>query len=160
MVKEVHLFSLKSLFWDIKIHVEFHSTFHWQIGCFEFRTEIPVYKICQCPKINSLPILSYLISMQHYNVSKSGGDFSAKSKWLHLLHTGIACRNFFHFTIIPPWRVSWVSRELDKLNYNLFVWSTVFQPKWNDIKKTYKNYQNPAKSYCFLGYYQSLFNFG
>ena len=45
-------------------------------------------------------------------------------------------------------------------NYNLFVWSAVFQPKWNDIKKTYKNYQNPVKSYCFLGYYQSLFNFG
>ena len=34
-------------------------------------------------------------------------------------------------------------------NYNLFVWSAVFQPKWNDIKKTYKNCQNPVKSYCF-----------
>ena len=30
-------------------------------------------------------------------------------------HTGISCRNFFHSTIIPPWRVSWVSREADKL---------------------------------------------
>ena len=45
-------------------------------------------------------------------------------------------------------------------NYNLFVWSAVFQPKWNDIQKSYKNYQNPWKSYCFLGYFQSLFNFG
>ena len=45
-------------------------------------------------------------------------------------------------------------------NYKLFVWSAVFQPKWNDIKKTYKNYQNPLKSYCFSGYFQSLFNFG
>ena len=45
-------------------------------------------------------------------------------------------------------------------NYNLFVWSAVFQPKWNDIQKSYKNYQNPLKSYCFLGYFQSLFNFG
>ena len=45
-------------------------------------------------------------------------------------------------------------------NYNLFVWSAVFQPKWNDIQKSYKNYQNPVKSYCFLGYYQSLFNLG
>ena len=45
-------------------------------------------------------------------------------------------------------------------NYNLFVWSAVFQPKWNNIQKTYKNHQNPLKSYCFLGYLQSLFNFG
>ena len=28
-------------------------------------------------------------------------------------------------------------------NYNLFVWSAVLQPKWNNIEKTY----------CFLGYY-------
>ena len=34
-------------------------------------------------------------------------------------------------------------------NYNLFVWSAVFQPKCNDIQKSYKNYQNPLKSYCF-----------
>ena len=45
-------------------------------------------------------------------------------------------------------------------NYNLFVWSSVFQSKWHGIQKTYKNYQNPVKSYCFLGYFQSLFNFG
>ena len=45
-------------------------------------------------------------------------------------------------------------------NYNLFVWSAVFQPKLNDIQKGYKNYQNPLKSHCFLGYFQSLFNFG
>ena len=31
-------------------------------------------------------------------------------------------------------------------NYNLLVWSAVFQPKWNDIQKTFKNYQNPVKS--------------
>ena len=45
-------------------------------------------------------------------------------------------------------------------NYNLFVRSAVFQPKWNDVQKTYKNHRNPVKSYCFLGYFQSLFNFG
>ena len=45
-------------------------------------------------------------------------------------------------------------------NNNLFVKSAVFQPKWNDIQKTYKNHQNPVKSYCFLGYFQSWFNFG
>ena len=45
-------------------------------------------------------------------------------------------------------------------NYNLFVWSAVFQQKRNDIQKTYKNHQNPVKSYFFLGYFQSLFNFG
>ena len=43
---------------------------------------------------------------------------------------------------------------------SLFVWSAVFQPKWNDIQKTYKNYQNPVKSCWFLEYFQSLFNFG
>ena len=45
-------------------------------------------------------------------------------------------------------------------NYNLFVWCAVFQPKWNAIQKSYKNYQNPLKSYCFSGCFQSLFNFG
>ena len=45
-------------------------------------------------------------------------------------------------------------------NYNLFVRPAVFQPKSNDIQKTYKNHQNPVKSYCFLGYFQSLFKFG
>jgi hypothetical protein len=34
-----------------------------------------------------------------------------------------------------------------------------FLPKWNDIQKSYKNYQNPLKSYFFGGYFQSLFNF-
>ena len=42
----------------------------------------------------------------------------------------------------------------------MFVRSAVFQPKLNDAQKTYKNHQNPVKSYCFLGYFQSLFNFG
>ena len=41
---------------------------------------------------------------------------------------------------------------------NLFVWSAVFLPKWNDIQKMYKNYQNPVKSNWFLGYFQRLFN--
>ena len=26
-------------------------------------------------------------------------------------YTGISCRNFFHSTILPPWRVSWVSTK-------------------------------------------------
>ena len=142
MIKEVHLFSLKSLFWDIKIHVQFHSTFHWLVDCFEFRTEISCVQNLLCPKINSLPTLSSLISMQHYNFSKSGGDFSRKSKWLRLLHTGIPSRNFFHFTIIPPW--SWVSRDL-----YLFVWSTVFQPKWNDIKNLQKLSKSSEKLLFF-----------
>ena len=47
-------------------------------------------------------------------------------------------------------------RQTSSRNYNLFVLSAVLQPKWNFIKKTYKNYQNPVKSYWFLGYYQSL----
>ena len=51
-------------------------------------------------------------------------------------------------------------KETRSRNYNLFVRSAVFQPKWNDVQKTYKNHQNPVKSYCFLGYFQSLFNFG
>ena len=41
-------------------------------------------------------------------------------------------------------------------NYNLFVWSAVFQPKWNDIQKSYKNYQNPVKSYCFFGIFSEF----
>jgi hypothetical protein len=41
-------------------------------------------------------------------------------------------------------------------NYNLFVLSAVFQPKGNGIQKTYTNYQNPVKSYCFLGYFQTF----
>ena len=53
-----------------------------------------------------------------------------------------------------------VQRSGQAQGTNLFVWSAVFRPKQNDIQKTYKNYQNPVKSYCFLGYFQSLFNFG
>ena len=45
-------------------------------------------------------------------------------------------------------------------NYNLFVWSAVFQPKWSNIEERYKNHQNSLKSCCFLGYFQSFFNFG
>ena len=55
------------------------------------------------------------------------------------VHTGISCQNFFHSTIILT----------SSRNYNLFVWPTVFQPKWNDIQKTYKFFQNPVKSYWF-----------
>ena len=51
-------------------------------------------------------------------------------------------------------------KRISTRNYNLFVWSAVFQLKWNDIQKSYKSYENPLKSYCFLGYFQSLFNFG
>ena len=41
-------------------------------------------------------------------------------------------------------------------NYNQFVWSDVFQPKWNDIQKTFKNYQNPVKSYYCVGYFYTV----
>ena len=50
-------------------------------------------------------------------------------------------------------------KQKSSRNYNLLVCSAAFQPKWNDIKKIYKIYQNPVKSYCFLEHYQSLFNF-
>ena len=60
----------------------------------------------------------------------------------------------------PGWCLGCQEKWTSSRNYNLFVWSAVFQPKWNDIQKSYKNYQNPLKSYCFLGYFQSLFNFG
>ena len=42
----------------------------------------------------------------------------------------------------------------------MFVWFAVVPTKWNNIQKTYKNHQNPLKSYCFLGYFFSWFNFG
>ena len=74
----------------------------------------------------------------------------------HSLHTGIFCQNFFHYTIIPLWRVSWVTSSR---NYNLFVWSAVFQPKWNASQKTYKNYQNPVKSYCYFRIFSEFVQF-
>ena len=36
----------------------------------------------------------------------------------------------------------------------------IMKTEWNDIQKIYKNHQNPVESYCFLGYFQTLFNFG
>ena len=76
-------------------------------------------------------------------------------------HTGISCRNFLHSTIIPPQRVSWVSREADKVKEQYFVCLVCcFSSQWNNIHKPHKNHQNPLKSYCFWGYFQSLFNFG
>ena len=38
-----------------------------------------------------------------------------------LRHTGISCQNFFHSTIIPAWKVSWVSKEAKKLKELEFV---------------------------------------
>ena len=93
----------------------------------------------------------YIKIDQHYNYSVSA----------LVVHTGISCQNFFHSAIIPPCKVSWVSREVEKLKKLYFTCLfPFFQPKWNDIQKSYKNYQNPLKSYWFLGYFQSLFNFG
>jgi hypothetical protein len=42
---------------------------------------------------------------------------SAQQRWLDMAgpHTGISCQNFFHSTIIPLWKVSWVSREGNKV---------------------------------------------
>ena len=74
---------------------------------------------------------------------------------------GFLAKISFTPLLYPPGRcLGCPEKRTSSRNYNLFVWSAVFQPKWNDIKKTYKNYQNPVKSYYFLGYYQSLFNFG
>ena len=101
MIKEVHLFSLKSLFWDIKIHVEFHSTFHWLIGYFEFRTEI------SC--VQNLPM--------------------SKNKLLCLGRP---------------------ENQTSSRNYNLFVWSTVFQLKYYDIQKTWKIVKIQWKVTVFL----------
>ena len=62
--------------------------------------------------------------------------------------------------LYPPGRcLGCLEKPTSSRNYNLFVGPAVFQPKCNDIQKTYKNHQNPMKSYCFLGYFQSLFNF-
>jgi hypothetical protein len=49
-------------------------------------------------------------------------DFEKKVNLTELSqHTGISFQHLFHSTIIPPWRVSWVSREADKLKKLLFV---------------------------------------
>ena len=50
-------------------------------------------------------------------------------------------------------------KQTSSRNYNLFVWSAVFQPKWNDIQKSYKNYQNPLKRYCFFGIFSEFVQF-
>ena len=79
------------------------------------------------------------------------------------MHTGNSCQNFFHSNIIPPGGCLGCpcpEKQTSSRDYNLFVWFAVFQPKWNYIKKTYKYYQTPVKSYWFWGYYQSLFNVG
>ena len=70
-------------------------------------------------------------------------------------HTRISFQNFFHSTIIPPCRVSWVSREVDKLKELWFIcsvccFSAQMERYWK--KKNYKSHQNPLKSYCFLGW--------
>ena len=101
----------------------------------------------------------------HVRCLKQSCQFASSKFVLHSIpHTGISCRNFFHSTIIQPWRsggcLGCPEKGTRSKNYNLFVRSAVFQPKWNDVQKTYKNHQNPVKSYYFLGYFQSLFNFG
>ena len=51
-----------------------------------------------------------------------GGHLSVGAVCLWgLFHTGISCQNFFHSTIIPAWKVSWVSKEAKKLKELEFV---------------------------------------
>ena len=99
--------------------------------------------------------------LQPLHFSENTVQISQALVWPHRVHTGFLVE--FSFTPLlyhPGGCLGCPEKRTSSRNYNLFVWSAVFQPKWNDIKKTYKNYQNPVKSYCFLGYYQSLFNFG
>ena len=42
-------------------------------------------------------------------------------------------------------------KQISSRNYNLFVRSTVFQPKLNKILKTYKNHQNPFQKLLLFG---------
>ena len=48
------------------------------------------------------------------------------------------------------------SRETDKLKELEFVLSSVFKPKCNQVKKTYKNHQNP---FMLFGIFPEFFQF-
>ena len=112
----------------------------------------PLYKICQCPKINSLPTLSSLISTQHYKFSKSGGDFSAKSRWLRLLHTHwnflSKFLSLYYYTTLEG--VLGVQRIGQAQETITCLFGPQFFSQNGMTLKTYKKYQNPVKSYWFF----------
>ena len=112
-------------------------------------------KIFQKEYNENMDLLSNSCSAKHVHMIKK--CIPIKSACYHYLqqvvHTGTFAKIYFipllYHPVCPEKRTS--SR-----NYNLFVRSDVFQPKWNDIRKNIKKYQNPVKSYCFFGCFQQF----
>jgi hypothetical protein len=75
-------------------------------------------------------------------------------------HTGISCQNFFHSTIIPPWRVSWVSREADKLKELQFVSLVLcFSVKMEWHSKNLQKLSKSSEKLLFLGIFSEFVQF-
>ena len=70
----------------------------WVFGC-------PFWTFLEC-----LEIITLIMTRGRLLLGR-GKYFSPKEQF----HTGISCQNLSHSTIIPPWRVFWVSTEVDKL---------------------------------------------
>ena len=99
-------------------------------------------------KIADFGLAKLLAASEYYIVSKTYTlGFLAEISFTPLLYHPGGC-------------IGCPEMQTSSRNYNLFVWFAVFQPKWSNIEKSYTNHQNSLKSYCFLGYFQSLFNFG
>ena len=74
--------------------------------------------------------------------------------WPGCLHTGIPFQNFFQSTIIHLG----VQRSKQAQETIICLFGQLFFSQNGMTLKNLQNYQNPVKSYCFLEYYQSLFN--
>ena len=78
--------------------------------------------------IDRKKLTEFILASQDHEtggISDRPGDlpdpFHTLVSFCSVLHTGISCQNLFHSTIIPAWKVSWVSKEAKKLKELEFV---------------------------------------
>ena len=78
--------------------------------------------------------------------------FSKENLLYSRQHTlGFLAQNFFHSTIIPPWRVSWVSREVEKLKELKFVcFVCCFSAKMEWHSKSIQKLSNSSEMLLFF----------
>ena len=75
-------------------------------------------------------------------------------------HTGISWRNFFHSAIIPPCKVSWVSREAEKIKKLYFTCLVrCFSAKMEWYSKKLQKLSKSIKKLLIFGIFSKFVQF-
>ena len=81
----------------------------------------------------------------------------------HLWHGTLGFLAEISFTLLlyhPGGCLGCPEKRTSSRNYNLFVWSSVFQPKLNDIKKPPKKLSKSSEKLLFFGILSEFVQFG